>query len=46
MKKNKKDYVELTIGQLILLGLGTAALAVFCALWLNGELWQYGMPIV
>lgn len=39
----RKKYIELTIGQLCLLAIGTLALAALTALWLNGELHMYGI---
>ena len=40
------SYIELTIPQLIFGALGTCVLAIFTMLWLNGELWQHGMPLI
>ena len=45
MKNWFAEDVELTVGQLVLVITGCAVAVVIGALWLNGELWQYGMPL-
>lgn len=36
------EDIELTYGQLVLVGIGAIALGTFVYFWLSGELWQWG----